>query len=297
MATERACLADEEIRQRREPWLSAMKPWQAVVIALLLFGLYREVFASLVQDWWENESYSHGLLVLPLALYIAWKQRKVILSIPAAPSTTGLYLTSFACLLYVAGKLGAEFFAARMSLVVLVAGLIWTFWGSGRLRQCTFPLLLIASVMPLPVIVYNSLAAPLQLLASNIATNVTQMFGVSVYRDGNIIQLADTSLGVAEACSGLRSLGSLTVGALLLGFLEHFGNWTRVLLFALSIPIALLFNVLRVTGTALLAERNPELAMGFYHSVSGWLIFVAGFLTLLLCTRILGRLANGRHGR
>jgi exosortase len=117
-----------------------------------------------------------------------------------------------------------------------------------------------------------------------------------VYRDGNIIQLAATSLGVAEACSGLRSLGSLTVGALLLGFLERFGIWTRVGLFVLSIPIAIFFNVVRVTGTALLAEHDPDLAMGFYHSVSGWLIFVAGFGTLLLCTKVLKYLLNRKQG-
>jgi exosortase len=159
-----------------------------------------------------------------------------------------------------------------------------------------FPLLLVASVVPLPVIVYNSLAAPLQLLASNLATVAAQFLGVAVYRDGNIIQLAATSLGVAEACSGLRSLGALAVGALLLGFLERFGIWARVGLFALAIPIAIFFNIVRVTGTALLAERNPDLAMGFYHAISGWLIFVAGFGTLLLCTKILKYLLNRKQG-
>jgi exosortase len=108
--------------------------------------------------------------------------------------------------------------------------------------------------------------------------------------------LASTSLGVAEACSGLRSLGSLTVGALLLGFLERFGIWARASIFLLSVPIAIFFNVARVTGTALLAERDPDLAMGFYHSISGWLIFVAGFGTLLLCTKILKYLLNRKQG-
>ena len=259
-------------------------------------GLYAEVVVSLVQDWWENESYSHGFLVVPLAFYIVWKQRRTIFSAPVEPSAKGLYVVASACLAYVCGRLGAEFFATRFSLVLMSAGLAWTFWGTARLRQLAFPLLLVASVIPLPVIVYNSLAAPLQLLASNLATHAAQFLGVSVYRDGNIIQLADTSLGVAEACSGLRSLGSLTVGALLIGYLEQSGMWTRIVVFLMSIPIAVFFNVVRVTGTALLAERNPDFAMGFYHSISGWLIFVAGYGTLVLCAKILRCMFDRKPG-
>lgn len=288
--------ADELSQQRQERRFLIGKQWRVLIISLLLAALYADVLASLVEDWWGNESYSHGFLVVPLAFYIAWKQRHTILAIPVAPSAQGIYMTGIGCLLFTVGKLGAEFFATRISLVLVVAGLVWTFWGTKRLRHFGFPLLLVASVVPLPVIVYNSLAAPLQLLASNLATHAAQSFGVSVYRDGNIIQLADTSLGVAEACSGLRSLGSLTVGALLVGFLERFGIWTRVGLFVFSIPIAIFFNVVRVTGTALLAERDPDLAMGFYHSISGWLIFVAGFGTLLLCTKILKYLLNRKQG-
>ena len=288
--------ADELSQQRPARRFIIEKQWRVAIISFLLAALYADVLVSLVEDWWENESYSHGFLVVPLALYIAWKQRHVILATPVAPSAQGIYLTGIGCLLFTAGKLGAEFFATRISLILVVAGLVWTFWGTKRLRHFGFPLLLVASVVPLPVIVYNSLATPLQLLASNLATQAAQFLGVSVYRDGNIIQLANTSLGVAEACSGLRSLGSLTVGALLLGFLERFGIWTRVGLFMLSIPIAIFFNIVRVTGTALLAERDPDLAMGFYHSISGWLIFVAGFGTLLLCTRILKYLLNRKPG-
>jgi len=281
---------------RREHRFLIGKQWRVLVISLLLAALYADVLASLADDWWTNESYSHGFLVVPLAFYIAWKQRQTILATPVAPSAQGIYLTGIGCLLFTAGKLGAEFFATRMSLVLVVAGLVWTFWGKKRLRHLAFPLLLVASVVPLPVIVYNSLAAPLQLLASNLAAVAAQFLGVAVYRDGNIIQLAATSLGVAEACSGLRSLGALAVGALLLGFLERFGIWARVGLFALAIPIAIFFNIVRVTGTALLAERNPDLAMGFYHAISGWLIFVAGFGTLLLCTKILRYLLNRKQG-
>jgi exosortase len=185
-----------------------------------------------------------------------------------------------ACLLYVLGKLGAEFFLPRLSFVILLAGLIWTFWGYGRLRTLAFPLLLLATMVPLPVLVYNSIAAPLQLFASDVATNLAQLLGVAVYRDGNVIHLAHISLGVEEACSGLNSLSALMVASLLLGFLVCQRIGIRVLLFALSIPLSIAVNVLRVTGTAVIADYREEFAMGFYHLFSGWLVFIAGFAIL-----------------
>jgi exosortase len=261
--------------------------WKGLLVALLIASLYAEVVLSWLLDWWQDESYSHGFLAAAIALYIAWRQRKGTLALPPAPSAKGLWVTAFALLLFLVGRLGAEFFTTRMSLILLICGLTWTFWGTPRLRRIAFPLLLLASVVPPPVIVYNKLSAPLQLLASNIATQIAQALGASVYRDGNVIQLANTSLGVAEACSGLRSLASLTVGALLLGYVEQLRTTTRVLIFFMAIPIAVLFNVLRVSGTALLAEQNPELAMGYYHLLSGWLVFVAGFGTLFVSMKAL----------
>jgi exosortase len=154
-----------------------------------------------------------------------------------------------------------------------------------RLRTRAFPFLLLATMVPLPGIVYNALAAPLQLFASDIATRLAQLLGVTVYRDGNIIQLAYTSLGVVEACSGLNSLSALIIASLLLGYLICWRLLTRIFLLALSIPLAIAVNVLRVTGTAVLADYNQEFAMGFYHSFSGWLVFLVGFGALYVFAR------------
>jgi exosortase len=142
-------------------------------------------------------------------------------------------------------------------------------------------------MVPLPGIVYNTLAAPLQLFASGVATSLAQSLGVSIYRDGNIIHLANVSLGVAEACSGLNSLSALVVASLLLGFLEDAPVIGRVLLLLISVPLAIAVNVLRVAGTALLADYDMEFAMGFYHLLSGWLVFVLGFGLLWLIGKLL----------
>jgi exosortase len=258
------------------------------IVALLIGLVYAAVLKDLALDWWNEESLSYGMLIPPLALYVAWMRRETTLAAAAIPNSRGLWLVGAACLLFLLGKVGAEFFISRISFVLLLVGLTWTFWGSARLRSLAFPLLLLATMVPLPVMVYNALAAPLQLLASDMATNLAQALGVTVYRDGNVIHLAAISLGVEEACSGLNSLSALMVGGLLLGYLQCTRFRTRALLFALTIPLSIAVNILRVTGTAIIADYHEEFALGFYHAFSGWLVFVAGFGVLYV-------LAKGLH--
>jgi exosortase len=151
-------------------------------------------------------------------------------------------------------------------------------------------------MVPLPVIFYNAISAPLQLFASDVATDFAQLLGVAVYRDGNIIHLANISLGVEEACSGLNSLSALMVVSLLIGYLICPSVGARVTLFALSIPLSIAVNIIRVTGTAIIADYHEEFALGFYHSFTGWLVFIGGFAILYAfakglnwATRVVGR--------
>jgi exosortase len=206
----------------------------------------------------------------------------------------GTWLVAAACLLFLTGKLAAEFFLARISFVLLLAGFVWTFWGRARLGKLAFPFVLLATMVPLPALIYYNMAAPLQLLASKIATGVAELAGVSVYRDGNIIHLAGLSLGVEEACSGLNTLSSLMVASLLLGFLRGLSTPARAVLFVLAIPLSILTNIIRVSGTAILADYHPDYAMGFYHSFSGWLVFILGFAMLYGCSLVPGAL-NARR--
>jgi len=249
----------------------------------------------MAHDWWNEPALSQGMLLPPLALYISWVNRSQTLSCAARSDWRGLLWTAFACCSFLLGKLASEFFMMRFAFVLVLIGLVWTFWGLPRLRTLAFPFLLLATMIPLPVMVYNSLAAPLQLMASDLAARMAQVLGVSVFRDGNIIQLAGVTLGVAEACSGLNSLSALIVGSLLLGYLLCSRTASRVVLFVAAIPLAIGVNILRVTGTALLADYNQEFAMGFYHSFSGWLVFVAGFGLLYLCARVLHALLEGKQ--
>jgi exosortase len=265
-----------------------------IIIASLTGILYLDILVDLANEWWTQPEASYGLLIPPFALYVAYLKKNETLSLPAQPSSAGLMLIALACLVLITGKLASEFFLTRISFVPMLGGLVWTFWGFARFRSLAFPLILLLTMVPPPVIVYNAAAAPLQLLASRIAADLAQFVGVSIYRDGNIIHLANTSLGVAEACSGLHSLSALIVASLLLGFLENGSLWARVMVVVLSIPLAIAVNVLRVTGTAILADFHSEFALGYYHAFSGWLVFVLGFALLWLVSKIIFRFGGHR---
>jgi exosortase len=266
----------------------------AAVLALVA-ALYGAVLADLASDWWTDPAASYGMLVPAVALWVAWLGQREIASLPAARDARGLWLAAFGCVLLLMGELSAEFFLQRISFVVVLAAIVWVFWGQARLRRLGFVFVLLATMVPLPAIVYNAIAAPLQLAASDIATTVAQALGVSVFRDGNIIHLANTSLGVEEACSGLRSLSAMVVASLLLGFVEQMSRVGRILLCVASIPLAIAINVLRVAATAVLADYQVDYALGFYHMFTGWLVFLAGFGTLWAGARLSTRL--GGHAR
>ena len=270
------------------PWIT----WTAILS--LVAALYAAVLIDLGAEWWTEDSSSYGMLIPPTALYIAYLRRHITFRLLAQRDALGLWLVALGCLVFLTGSLAGEFFLSRISFVLLLAGLTWTFWGFGRFKTLAFPFVLLATMVPLPAIIYNTAAAPLQLFASTIATDLAQTLGVSIYRDGNVIHLANASLGVEEACSGLHSLSALVVASLLLGFLEQAAIVGRVLLFVLSVPLAIAVNVVRVTGTALLADYRLEFAMGFYHSFSGWLVFVLGFGTLWLVGKLLFRMRRAK---
>ena len=274
---------DEAVSINLQRWFKAF-----LFCATIIF-VYGQVMADLATDWWNVPSQSQGLLIPPLALYIAWERRNQTLAQPVVPTSLGLIGVGLACFMFLVGKLGAEVFSMRASFVVLLIALTITFWGWRRLRTLALPFLLLATMVPLPAMLYNAAATPLQLLASRVATDVAQTIGVTVYRDGNIIHLANIRLGVEEACSGLNSLTALAVGAILLAYLQCRHISARVLLMLLSVPIAIAMNVLRVCGTAVIADYHREFALGFYHLFSGWLVFLLGFGVLYLTSRLLHR--------
>lgn len=289
----RTAAVASRLRAAPQSQVELLLTWTKIgLITVLAIILYAGTAADLATEWWTQPEASYGMLIPPVAAFIAYTRRGITLSAPAETDAQGLWLTAFACLLLTAGGLAAEFFITRLSMVLLLAGLTWTFWGWPRFRTLAFPYLLLVTMIPIPSIIYNQIAAPLQLFASTVATSLAQAAGISIFRDGNIIHLANTSLGVAEACSGLHSLSAMVVAALLLGYIEEASYLGRFLIVLFSVPLAIAVNVVRITGTAILADYKLEYAMGFYHSFSGWLVFILGFGSLWALGRLLFRWAG-----
>ncbi len=269
-------VAHTEVDSQGTPWLG---------VGLLLAPLavmYFDTASRLAGEWWKDPNNSHGILIPPLALYFAWMKRRRFAAAPVEPQRAlGLAAVIGALLVYFVGRLGAEFFLTRISGLLLVTGLILFFLGSRRLRVMAFPICFLVLGIPIPAIIFNTVSLPLQSLASMWSTNFLAICDVPVLREGNVINLTSASLGVAEACSGLRSLVSLIALAVILAYIRWRGFGQRVLLVVLAVPLALVLNIVRITVTGLIADRwDVKYAMGFFHSFSGWLVFVVAFLIL-----------------
>lgn len=278
------------------------RPWALAILAALLgFGLaYWRVIEKLVYDWGHDDNYSHGFFILPLALYFAWERREAVRTTPARPSALGLLTIAGSLAVLTIGTLGAELFLTRISIVGMAIGLTLFVGGWAHLRILAFPIGFLLLMIPLPAIVFNEIAFPLQLLASRCGEWALQALSIPVLREGNVIMLANTTLEVAEACSGIRSLVSLLTLGIVLGYFSDERGWTRVAIAACTVPVAIAVNGIRVAGTGVAAAYvGPEAATGFLHTLSGWLMFVLAFGLLLAVQQLIFRffpVPVGRRG-
>ncbi len=232
-------------------------------------------------DWWTNPAFSYGLVVPPFVLFLVWQRRAELLRRVPCRDFRGLALVIAACGLLFVATVGTEYFLMRFSLILLLAGFVWTFAGLAWLRVLLVPLLLLTTMIPLPQILYNRATIPLQLVTSELSVVLLRWLGTTVHLQGNVLHLPGLTLGIAEACSGLHSLVSMIMLSLLLGYAQFSRPLSRLSLLLLAVPLALAANVLRITATVLMARYHEPVALGFYHSFSGWLVFLFGAAILL----------------
>jgi len=254
--------------------------------------VYRGVLLKLAHDWATDDNYSHGFLIAPMSLYFAYERRLLLERAGRRPSSWGLAWIVASLALLVAGTLGAELFLTRISIVGLLVGVVLFLWGPAHARILAFPIAFLLLMIPLPAIVFNRIAFPLQLIASRFGETALQLFGIPVLREGNVMILANTTLEVAEACSGIRSLVSLLALGIVLGYFSDSRSWARTVVAIATIPVAIVANGVRVAGTGIAAHRiGAEAATGFLHTFSGWLVFVVAFALLFAIQRALVTLA------
>jgi len=275
-------------RTQTDPKWNGLNLWQGAVLLGLGAWLYAPILGRLAQQWWNDPNFSHGFFVPAFAAFVVWRDRKRLIALPRSSSLWGLPLILIALVMLLLGVFGAELFLSRSSLIVLLAGLLLLFMGARVFRGVLFPLLFLLLMVPIPVIIFSQITFPLQIFASKVAAGCLPAMGVPVLREGNVINLPAMPLEVAEACSGIRSLLSLTTLAIMYGVLLEKRVGLRVALAIASVPIAVAANGLRIVGTGLLVQYwDPDKAEGFFHVFSGWLIFVVSLLMLFLVHRLL----------
>lgn len=263
--------------------------WGALLIACLVATAYLRVLAKLVNDWWQFPDFSHGFLVPPFAAYVLWRKRAVLTGTRLAPQWSGVALVAFGLLILLLGVYGSELFLSRLSLVLVLAGLVLGFGGSAMLKETRFALFVLLLAIPIPSIIYTQITFPLQILASKLASALLPIFGVPVLREGNVIQLPAMSLEVAEACSGIRSLMSLLTLAVFYGYFLERSTWRRWVLALASVPIAIAANAVRLLGTGLSVQYwDPDKATGFFHEFSGWVMFLVSLTCLIAVDQAFG---------
>jgi exosortase len=250
--------------------------------------LYATNFKKLFSDWSVDENYSHGFFVPIAFFWMLWQQRHELETVKVSPRWWGILIVSIALLQLAAGTLGAENFVAHSSLLVLLCGITLFLFGSEMLRLVAFPIAWLLFMIPLPSIIFYSITFPLQLLASKLALVILDALRVPTVCEGNVLYLANFTAGVAEACSGIRSLISMLAFAVLMGYLLSMSARSRWILVLAAVPIALGMNAARIAGTGLVGNYwGARWAEGFFHTFSGWLLFLGCLGLMLFVIRIL----------
>ena len=268
-------------------------PWTAIAwFGMLLIACYFPVLRRMVGQWNNDPDMGHGFFVPLIAAFIVWQRREELAAIQPEPNWWGLLVVAWGGLQLMLATLGAELFTGRLSFVVTLIGVVWTLGGTVMLKKLAFPLFLLFFMLPIPAVIYSAATFKLQILASQLADSALTLLSIPVLREGNVLELPNQKLSVVDACSGIRSLLSLTFLSLVYGYFFERRNWVRVVLFFSTIPIAIVANASRVTMTGIMTQVKAELAEGFFHQAEGWVIFMVALVILIVWHQMLVRGSN-----
>lgn len=263
------------------------------VLLLVWAAVFSPVVPAMVGTWLNHSDNSHALLVPLIAMYFVWIKREELGRIEISGSAVGGLFLAGTLVVYLVSFVGGIAVFARLMIVFSLFGLLWSCMGWQVVRVLAFPLGFLVFMVPVPDSVLGMVSFPLQLLATKIAGGVIQFCSIPVYREGNMLYFVHTQLEVAEACSGIRSIMALTMLSVIFAHLSGNGWWRKALLIFSAIPIAMLANILRVSGTGILAHFfGDKVARGFLHEFSGLAVFVFGLVLLFLVFNLLNRIGN-----
>ncbi len=261
--------------------------WQGGILCLLTGWLYARMALPLLREYWQDPNYTYAFFVPVFSLLLLWEDRKRLARLPLKPAWSGLVMVVVALFVLMLGVASSEFFLPRISLLLLVTGMIVFLAGWEHLAAAAFPLAFLVLMLPSATI-SSQLTFPLQILSSKLATVLLMGVGVPVAREGNIILLHAARLGVTEACSGIRFLFSLVTLAVIYGYFAESKNLMRVALAVAAAPISVLANAFRIAATGFVVQNwGVERAEGTLHLLSGWLVFLGSLAMIFAFHRLL----------
>jgi exosortase len=262
-----------------------------LVVVATIGWLYAATGTALVSEWLSSADDSYGIALVAVALVLVWHRQTLFLSRrnPSSPPAIGITTLLCGLMLYITGMLGADVFLTRVSSVIVMAGTMCFLAGPAATRVMAAPLIFTLLAIPPPALIVTTMTLPLQFVASRIAETTLMVAGVPVVRDGNLLRLPSATLEIAQACSGLRSLSSLTAIAVLLSWATA-SSWTRrAIVVAAAVPVAVFVNGLRVALTGLACEVwGRAAAADPWHTLTGWLTFATSVALLLSVQRLVG---------
>lgn len=262
--------------------LENLKAWTPVLLVAGVFiFLYWPALNEFVYDWSHDDNYSHGFLIPVISGYLLWQKKEAILQAEYGRNGLGLAVVIVGLLLNILGTAAAEWFTVRFSMILVLLGLVWYLAGSQVLRLTWFPIAFLVFAIPIPYTIFRTLTFPLQLFSTKVTHEIITAAGIPALRQGNILHLQNYSLEVVEACSGLRSIITLSALSAVFAYMSPGGPVQRSTLFVMAVPIAIVANIFRLLVTTFGALLiSSSFAEGFLHEFSGLLVFMVG-LTLL----------------
>jgi len=277
--------------------IGIIKPTSLAKIALyglLLIGVYYSSLAYMISQW-GREDYSYCYLIPFIVLYLIWEKRNQLASLPSVSSWKGLIPFILGMVFFWLGELGGEYFTLYISFWLVMVGICWMHLGWKKLKTIAFPLIFSLTMFPFPNFLHNKISVNLKLISSQLGVAMMQLYGMSAYREGNVIDLGFTQLQVVDACNGLRYLFPLIILGILLAYFFRAAFWKKAVLVISTLPLSIITNSLRIALTGILYEVwGSKVAEGFFHGFSGWFIFMFSLGVLLLEMWILKKVQGSR---